>query len=107
MVERLNEYLAKLESEKVDIENADVEEVIKQMVSDYEASVRADFANKRAKSLADKEIEINVFKRFIEVETLKAAEEARFRAEQELAAISTSDIGYQADLDIAAETIDV
>ena len=106
MVERLNEYLAKLESEKVDIENADVEEVIKQMVSDYEASVRADFANKRAKSLADKEIEINVFKRFIEVETLKA-EEARFRAEQELAAISTSDIGYKADLDIAAETIDV
>lgn len=105
MVERLNEYLAKLESEKVDIENADVEEVIKQMVSDYEASVRADFANKRAKSLADKEIEINVFKRFIEVETLK--EEARFRAEQELAAISTADIGYQADLDIAAETIDV
>ena len=105
MVERLNEYLAKLESEKVDIENADVEEVIKQMVSDYEASVRSDFANKRAKSLADKEIEINVFKRFIEVE--KAEEEARFRAEQELAAISTSDIGYKADLDIAAETIDV
>ncbi len=76
MVERLKGFLEVLETEKVDIENADIEEIVAVKVADYEKQVRTQLLELREKRIADKEVEINVFKRYIEAEEKRIEDEA-------------------------------
>lgn len=87
MVERLKEFVFSLETEKADIETANFEEVIKAKVEDFEKQVRAEFAEMRSKRIAEKEVEINVVNRLIEIEEKRIEEEAykQFLEQRELA----------------------
>lgn len=86
MVERLKEYLSELEAEKQEIENSSDAELIAKMVEEYKAQLEADFSAKKAKSLADKAVEIAVMSRYLDKEILveaeRAAQEALMQAEE-------------------------
>lgn len=79
MVQRLFEHLALFEKEKIEIETADTEAVVKELVADYEVKVRKELEDKRAKNLEAKDVEINAIKRLIEIEQRKEEEEAQAR----------------------------
>ena len=79
MVQRLIEHLELFEREKIEIETADTEVVVKELVAEYEAKVRKELEEKRVKSLEAKDVEINALKRIIEIEQRKQEEEAQAR----------------------------
>lgn len=98
MVERLNEILNELESEKVVLEASSDEEVIEQMVLEYKTKLTAEFSAKKERNIADKEVEISVIKRYLEKEKLIEAERAAlelansFRSEEICAESTTEEI---------------
>ncbi len=67
----LSTYLEELKNEKLEIETSNDEEAIKEAVAQYEAKIRAEYAEARASHLKEKEIEIDVLERIVAREAKK------------------------------------
>ena len=86
MLDRLKEYLEMFEQEKREIEQADDEELVAEMVRAYEVEVRAKLKDKRNAAIADKEADIKAVERLIALENAKIEAEANASAETEVVA---------------------
>lgn len=76
MLVNLEEYLVELKAQRVAIETQDCETEIRQKVDEFEAKVRAEYAEKREIALNEKKIEIDVLERIVEREAKKEVEKA-------------------------------
>lgn len=70
----LSTYLEELKNEKLEIETSNDEKAIKEAVEQYEAKIRAEYAEARASHLKEKEIEIDVLERIVAREAKKEEE---------------------------------
>jgi hypothetical protein len=70
----LSTYLEELKNEKLEIETSNDEKAIKEAVAQYEAKIRAEYAEARASHLKEKEIEIDVLERIVAREAKKEEE---------------------------------
>lgn len=73
----LSIYLEELKTQKLDIETSNDEEKIKELIAEYEAKVRAEFADEKARKLKEKEIEIDVLERIVAREAKKEEEQPK------------------------------
>lgn len=81
MLNSLKNYLDLYITERETIATASDEETIKELVAEYEAEVRKNFADEKAKKLEEKDAMIKSINELIERET----EKERIRAEEERA----------------------
>lgn len=71
----LSVYLEELKNDKLEIETSNDEQEIQRLLSEYEAKIRAEYAEAKAKRLSEKEIEIDVLERIIAREAKKSEEQ--------------------------------
>lgn len=104
-MEMLKEYLAKFEEEKRVLENSDDEDIIKQQVAEFEASLRKDFAEMKKAKIDQKETEIAVLKKVLAMEEDKKAQSTGEEVDdgEDVVVVEYGDEDFSSDKEIVVD----